>query len=124
MTGDRNSREARKRRHERVRKRVSGTASRPRLCIFRSLKHIYAQVIDDSSGHTIACASTLDADIKNGSVENEKNKKEMAELIGALVAKRAKEKGIKQVVFDRGGYKYQGRVKALADAARGAGLRF
>jgi large subunit ribosomal protein L18 len=122
MTGNRNSSEARKRRHERVRKRVSGTASCPRLCVFRSLKHIYAQVIDDGSGHTIACASTLDADIENGS--GEKNKKKMAELVGALVAKRAQDKGIKQVVFDRGGYKYQGRVKALADAARGAGLRF
>lgn len=122
MAGDRNSREARQRRHERVRKRVSGTAARPRLCVFRSLSHIYAQVIDDGSGHTIACASTLDGDIKNGS--SEKNKKQMAELVGALVAKRAQDKGIKQVVFDRGGYKYQGRVKALADAARGAGLRF
>ncbi len=122
MAGDRNSREARKRRHERVRKRVSGTASRPRLCVFRSLNHIYAQVIDDNSGHTIACASTMDGDIKNGSAE--KNKKEMSGLVGALVAKRAKEKGIEQVVFDRGGYKYQGRVKALADAVRGAGLRF
>ena len=105
-----------------MRKRVSGTASRPRLCVFRSLNHIYAQVIDDGAGHTIACASTLDADIKNGS--GEKNKKQMAELVGTLVAKRAQDKGIKQVVFDRGGYKYQGRVKALADAARGAGLRF
>ena len=122
MTGYRNSSDARKRRHERVRKRVSGTASSPRLCVFRSLKHIYAQVIDDSSGHTIACASTLDADIENGS--GEKNKKKMSELVGTLVAKRAQDKGIKQVVFDRGGYKYQGRVKALADAARGAGLRF
>ncbi len=122
MTGYRNSSEARKRRHERVRKRLSGTASSPRLCVFRSLKHIYAQVIDDSSGHTIACASTLDADIENGS--GEKNKKKMSELVGTLVAKRAQDKGIKQVVFDRGGYKYQGRVKALADAARGAGLRF
>jgi len=122
MTGYRNSTEARKRRHERVRKRLSGTASSPRLCVFRSLKHIYAQVIDDSSGHTIACASTLDADIENGS--GEKNKKKMSELVGTLVAKRAQDKGIKQVVFDRGGYKYQGRVKALADAARGAGLRF
>ena len=122
MTGYRNSSEARKRRHERVRKRVSGTASCPRLCVFRSLKHIYAQVIDDGSGHTIACASTLDADIENGS--GEKNKKKMSELVGTLVAKRAQDKGIKQVVFDRGGYKYQGRVKALADAARGAGLRF
>jgi large subunit ribosomal protein L18 len=122
MSGDRNSREARQRRHERVRKRVSGTASRPRLCVFRSLNHIYAQVVDDGSGHTIACASTLDADIKSGS--GEKNKKMVAELVGTLVAKRAQDKGIKQVVFDRGGYKYQGRVKALADAARGAGLRF
>jgi len=122
MTGYRNSTEARKRRHERVRKRLSGTASSPRLCVFRSLRHIYAQVIDDSSGHTIACASTLDADIENGS--GEKNKKKMSELVGTLVAKRAQDKGIKQVVFDRGGYKYQGRVKALADAARGAGLRF
>lgn len=122
MTGYINSTEARKRRHERVRKRLSGTASSPRLCVFRSLRHIYAQVIDDSSGHTIACASTLDADIENGS--GEKNKKKMSELVGTLVAKRAQDKGIKQVVFDRGGYKYQGRVKALADAARGAGLRF
>jgi large subunit ribosomal protein L18 len=121
MAGDRNFREARERRHERVRKRVSGTASCPRLCVFRSLNHIYAQVIDDGSGHTIACASTMDSDIKNGSAK--KNKKEMAKLVGALVAKRAKEKGIEQVVFDRGGYKYQGRVKALADAVRGAGLR-
>jgi large subunit ribosomal protein L18 len=122
MTGDRNLSAARKRRHERVRKRVSGTASRPRLCVFRSLTHIYAQVIDDGAGNTITCASTLDADIKNGS--GKKNKKQMAELVGTLISKRAQDKGIKQVVFDRGGYKYQGRVKALADAARGAGLRF
>jgi large subunit ribosomal protein L18 len=90
--------------------------------VFRSLNHIYAQVIDDEAGNTITCASTLDADIKNGS--SEKKKRQMAELVGALIAKRAQEKGIKQVVFDRGGYKYQGRVKALADAAHGAGLRF
>ena len=122
MAGIKNISDARKRRHERVRKRVTGTASRPRLCVFRSLNHIYAQVIDDEAGSTISCASTLDADIKNGS--GEKNKKKMAELVGSLIAKRAQEKGIKQVVFDRGGYKYQGRVKALADAARGAGLRF
>ncbi len=122
MTGHKNSNEARKRRHERVRKRVSGTASSPRLCVFRSLKHIYAQVIDDDAGNTVACASTQDADIENG--EGKKDKKKRAEQVGALIAKRAQEKGIKQVVFDRGGYKYQGRVKALADAARGAGLRF
>ena len=122
MTGDRNISDARKRRHGRVRKRVSGTASCPRLCVFRSLNHIYAQVVDDEAGNTITCASSLDADVKNGS--GEKNKKQMAELVGALIAKRAQEKEIKQVVFDRGGYKYHGRVKALADAARGAGLRF
>jgi len=124
MTGDKHISDPRKRRHERVRKRVSGTAIRPRLCVFRSLNHIYAQVIDDEAGSTITCASTADPDIKNGSSEKKKNKKQMADLVGALIAKRAQEKGIKQVVFDRGGYKYQGRVKALADAARGAGLRF
>jgi large subunit ribosomal protein L18 len=122
MAGNRNIGEARKRRHERVRKRLSGNASRPRLCVFRSLNHIYAQVIDDEAGNTITCASTLDAEIKNGS--GKKNKKQMAELVGAMISKRAQEKGIKQVVFDRAGYKYQGRVKALADAARKAGLRF
>jgi len=122
MSGNKNSGEARQRRHERVRKRVSGTISRPRLCVFRSLNNIYAQVVDDGSGRTIACASTLDSDVKNGT--SKKNKKQRAELVGTLVAKRAQDKGINQVVFDRGGYKYQGRVKALADAARGAGLRF
>ena len=122
MTGVKYISDPRKRRHERVRKRVSGTATHPRLCVFRSLNHIYAQVIDDEAGNTITCASTADADIKNGS--GEKNKKLRAELVGALIAKRDQEKGIKQVVFDRGGYKYQGRVKALANAARKAGLRF
>lgn len=121
-SGIKDSRIARKRRHERVRKRVQGTISRPRLCVFRSLNHIYAQVIDDGDGRTVATASTLDAEIKS-SLES-KNKKAMAELVGTLVAKRAREKGVEQVVFDRGGYKYHGRVKALADAARGAGLRF
>jgi large subunit ribosomal protein L18 len=121
-SGIKDSRTARKRRHERVRKRLKGTASRPRLCVFRSLNHIYAQVIDDRDGCTVATASTLDADIKSDS--ESKNKKAMAELVGKLIAERAKEKGIEQVVFDRGGYKYHGRVKALADAARGAGLRF
>jgi large subunit ribosomal protein L18 len=86
------------------------------------LKHIYAQLIDDVTGRTLADASTLDAEVKNGS--GDKNKKQLAELVGALVAKRAQEKGVKQVVFDRGGYRYHGRVKALADAARKAGLRF
>jgi len=122
MAGYKDSGSARKRRHERVRKRVSGTQACPRLCVFRSLKHIYAQLIDDVSGRTLADASTLDAEVKNGS--GDKNKKQMAELVGALVAKRAQDKGVKQVVFDRGGYRYHGRVKALADAARKAGLRF
>jgi large subunit ribosomal protein L18 len=121
-SGVKDSRLARRRRHERVRKRVKGTTPRPRLCVFRSLNHIYAQVINDREGCTVATASTLDAEIRSSS-EN-KNKKAMAELVGTLVAKRAREKGIEQVVFDRGGYKYHGRVKALADAARGAGLRF
>jgi large subunit ribosomal protein L18 len=122
MTGIKDSKASRKRRHERVRKRVSGTDARPRLCVFRSLKHIYAQLIDDGSGQTITSASTLDSEIETDSAD--KNKRGKAELVGALVAKRAQEKGINQVVFDRGGYRYHGRVKALADAARKAGLRF
>jgi len=122
MTGIKDSKASRKRRHERVRKRVSGTDARPRLCVFRSLKHIYVQLIDDGSGQTIAAASTLDDEIETDLAD--KNKRGKAELVGALVAKRAKEKGINQVVFDRGGYRYHGRVKALADAARKAGLRF
>jgi len=121
-SGVKDSRIARRRRHERVRKRVEGTTSRPRLCVFRSLNHIYAQVVDDKDGRTVATASTLDTGIKSSS--ESKNKKAMAELVGKLIAERTKEKGIEQVVFDRGGYKYHGRVKALADAARGAGLRF
>jgi len=113
---------ARKRRHRRVRALVTGTTSRPRLCLFRSLNHIYAQVIDDAKGSTIVCASTLDAEIKGNS--QGKAKTPRAELVGSLVAKRALEKGINEVVFDRGGYKYHGRVKALAEAARQAGLKF
>ena len=116
------SRVARQRRHERVRAKVTGTPTRPRLCVFRSLIHIYAQVIDDREGHTLAAASTLDAEIK-GEV-NGKNKSARAELVGSLVAKRALDKGINQVAFDRGGYKYHGRVKALAEAARKTGLKF
>lgn len=122
MTGDKDSGAARKRRHERVRKKVSGASDRPRLCVFRSLNHIYAQVIDDGLGQTLASASSLDGDIKANS--GDKKKKELAELVGASVAKRAQEKGVTQVIFDRGGYRYHGRVKALADAARKAGLRF
>jgi len=113
---------ARIRRHRRVRAKVEGTTSRPRLCVFRSSNHIYAQVIDDSQGHTLASASSLDPELKDEVIGKVKVAK--AELIGSLVAKRALSKGIKQVVFDRGGYKYHGRVKALAEAARQGGLKF
>ena len=112
----------RKRRHARGRAKVEGTASRPRLCVFRSLDHIYAQVIDDLRGHTLATASTLEPEIKEEITGKAKIAK--AELVGSLVAKRVLTKGINQVVFDRGGYKYHGRVKALADAARQGGLKF
>jgi large subunit ribosomal protein L18 len=113
---------ARKRRHNRVRAKVIGTTSRPRLCLFRSLNHIYAQVIDDAKGNTIASASTLEPELKGNS--KGKTKTARAELVGSLIAKRALSKGISQVVFDRGGYKYHGRVKALAEAARQGGLKF
>ena len=113
---------ARIRRHRRVRAKVEGIISRPRLCVFRSLNHIYAQVIDDSQGHTLTSASTLDPEMKDEAVGKVRAAK--AELVGSLVAKRALSKGINQVVFDRGGYKYHGRVKALAEAARREGLNF
>ena len=116
------SKEARIRRHIRVRTKVKGTASAPRLCVFRSLTNIYAQVIDDEKGHTLAAASTLDAELKKA-LEG-KSKTGTSELVGSLVAKRALSKGIKQVAFDRGGFRYHGRVKALAEAARKAGLQF
>ena len=105
--------------HKRIRQRVSGTTERPRLAVFRSLNHIYAQVIDDGPGNTLAAASTTEKDLrgKGGNIEG-------AKLIGQKVAERAKLKGITRVVFDRGGYLYHGRVKALADAARAAGLEF
>jgi len=116
------TRVARRRRHSRVRAKVKGTTSRPRLCVFRSLDNIYAQIIDDSQGHTLTSASTLETEVKSELAE--KTKTGTSELVGSLIAKRALEKGIKEVVFDRGGYKYHGRVKALADAARQAGLKF
>jgi len=118
----RTRREARIRRHLRVRKKVFGTPERPRLCVFRSHKHIYAQVIDDTKGHTLAAASDLEPGLRTQVAG--KPKKERAALVGELVARRALEKGITKVVFDRGGYKYHGRVKALAEAARQAGLQF
>jgi large subunit ribosomal protein L18 len=116
------SRDARLRRHNRVRLTVSGTTEQPRLCVFRSLNHIYAQVIDDSVGTTLASASTIIADLKEKSEDI--NKIEQAKLVGSKVAKEAIGKGVKQVVFDRGGYRYHGRIKALAEAARQAGLKF
>lgn len=115
-------RAARIRRHARVRAKVAGTTARPRLCVFRSLNHIYAQVIDDSKGYTLASASTLDPEIRNDL--DGKAKTPQAGLVGALVAKRALANGVEQVVFDRGGYKYNGRVKTLAEAARQGGLKF
>ncbi len=113
---------ARKTRHFRVRKKVSGTVERPRLNIYRSVKHIYAQIIDDYSGITIASASSLDKELKTtmstgGNIE-------AAKVVGLMIAKRASEKGIIKMVCDRGGYLYHGRVKALADAAREGGLEF
>ncbi|GIK38266.1 MAG: 50S ribosomal protein L18 [Chloroflexota bacterium] len=115
---------ARKRRQARVRKNLAGVSERPRLNVFRSLNHIYAQVIDDSKGMTLVSASSLDASIRAAEVASGKGKTERAVLVGKLVAERALEAGITQVVFDRGGYKYHGRVKALADASREAGLKF
>ena len=117
-----NRSEARIRRHNRVRKTISGTAIRPRLSVFRSLAEIYAQVIDDEQGVTLVAASTIDHELR-GKVEGLK-KVEQAGLVGELVAQRAKGNGINQVVLDRGGFRFSGRVKALADAARKAGLDF
>jgi len=112
----------RKKRHLRVRNKLTGTTVRPRLNVFRSTKHIYAQLVDDSNGVTLVSASTLDPEIK-GSIENGGNV-DAAVKVGEAVAKRAQEKGYTEVVFDRGGYLYHGRIKALADAAREAGLKF
>jgi large subunit ribosomal protein L18 len=116
------TREARLRRHRRVRATVSGTAAQPRLCVFRSLNHIYAQVIDDETGTTLAAASTQGNEQKS-KIEGTK-KLDQAKLVGSLIAKEALGKGISKVVFDRGGYMYHGRVKALAEGARQAGLKF
>jgi large subunit ribosomal protein L18 len=117
---DRN--ELRQRRHRRTRRRVVGTAGRPRLSVFRSLKQIYAQVIDDASGQTLAAASTLDPEVRARVAG--KKKAEAAAVVGEVLAQRARARGVAAVVFDRGGYLYHGRVRALADAARKAGLEF
>lgn len=113
---------ARKRRHTRVRKQISGTIERPRLNVFRSVSEIYAQVIDDEAGQTLASVSTIDHELR-AELEG-KSKIEQARMVGEALAGRAKSKGIEKVVFDRGGYRYSGRVKALADGARKGGLEF
>jgi large subunit ribosomal protein L18 len=110
--------QARLRRHRRVRKRVVGTAARPRLCVFRSNKHIYAQVIDDTSGVTLASASTVEAGLRESATGNVA----AAKAVGQMVGERAKAAGVERVVFDRGGFMYHGRVAALCDGARAAGL--
>lgn len=113
---------ARRRRHARVRRKVAGTPERPRLNVYRSLEHIYAQVIDDTTGHTLAAASTVDHELRGELAALPKQ--EQAKAVGKHVAERAKAKGIEQVVFDRGGYIYHGRIKALADGSREGGLVF
>jgi len=121
-TGAKSPGAARKRRHLRVRKRVEGGSERPRLSVFRSSAHIYAQVIDDAARRTLAAASDLEAALRAGSKGTAKTA--VATAVGKLVAERAKEAGVSRVVFDRGGYRFHGRVKALAEAAREAGLQF
>jgi large subunit ribosomal protein L18 len=120
MANTKHMHELRQRRHRRVRKYVEGTAERPRLAVFRSNKHIVAQVIDDGTGRTLASASTIEKDLKGGATGN----KDAAAAVGKRVAERAVAAGVKQVVFDRGGFQYHGRVAAVADAARQAGLEF
>lgn len=117
-------REARLSRHLRIRKKVKGTPERPRLVVYRSLEDIYAQVIDDTIGHTLVSASTIDSEVRKMLAGANKKKTEEAQIVGRVVAERAKNAGIRKVVFDRGGRKYHGRIKALADAAREAGLEF
>jgi large subunit ribosomal protein L18 len=119
---DKKRAEARLRRHARVRKNLAGTADRPRLNVFRSLSEIYVQIIDDQKGSTLVSASSVDKELRTEL--KGKNKTEQAKMVGAAVAKRAKSKGIETVVFDRGGFRYTGRVKALADGARESGLQF
>jgi large subunit ribosomal protein L18 len=122
MARVKNARVMRLMRHKRIRQKIEGTSVRPRLALFRSLNNIYAQVIDDTQGVTLAAASSLESEIKGGN--DSQSKGEISTLVGALLARRAKENGISQVVFDTGGYKYHGRVKAFAEAAREAGLEF
>jgi large subunit ribosomal protein L18 len=120
MTQVANRGAARQKRHERIRLHLAGTSARPRLAVFRSVKHISAQVIDDSTGRTLAAASTLEPELR----DSKQTKTDEAKVVGRLVAERAKTAGIDRVVFDRAGFRYHGRVKSLADAAREAGLDF
>ena len=122
MVSKKSRTEVRLKKHRRIRNRFSGTAERPRLAVFRSNNHMYAQIIDDTVGNTLVAASTLDKDVK---AQLEKtNDVDAAACVGTMIAKKAQEKGIKEVVFDRGGFVYHGKIKALADAAREAGLEF
>jgi large subunit ribosomal protein L18 len=120
MKGKKTARAGRVRRHVRLRKTVSGTQAQPRLAVFRSLTHIYAQVIDDTRGATLAAASSLDKELREG----KGNKTERAKAVGGAIARKAMDAGVTRVVFDRGGNRFHGRVKALAEAAREGGLKF
>jgi large subunit ribosomal protein L18 len=120
MTGVATRGTARQKRHERIRLSLSGTSERPRLAVFRSLNHIYAQVIDDGSGKTLAAASTVEKELRG----SKQTKTEEAKVVGRLVAERARTAGVERVVFDRAGFRYHGRIKSLAEAAREAGLDF
>lgn len=122
MVSKQSKNELRVKKHERLRNRFSGTAERPRLAVFRSNNHMYAQIIDDTVGHTLVSASTMEKSVK--AELKYTNNVEAAAYVGTVIAKRAIEKGIEQVVFDRGGFLYQGKIQALADAAREAGLQF
>ncbi len=122
MDASKRKHKARERRHRRVRARVQGSSEQPRLCVYRSLTNIYAQLIDDGQGHTLVAASTIDRDLR-AQVED-KSPIEAARMVGQLVGERARQAGVKRVVFDRGGYRYHGRVAALAEGARAAGLDF
>jgi large subunit ribosomal protein L18 len=122
MAKKRTREDARKRRHQRIRRNIFGTPGKPRLNVFRSLNEIYAQVIDDLNGHTLVSASTIDKELR-GEMDG-LSKQEQARVVGKAVAERAQEEGITEVVFDRGGYKYIGRIAELADAAREQGLKF
>lgn len=124
MSASNSKYQLRQKRRTRIRKKLQGTPDRPRLCVFKSSKHIYAQIIDDSQGITFATASTAEKQIRDNTALAGKKKAELATEVGTLVGNRAKEKGIQEVVFDRGGFLYHGRVKALSEGARKAGLKF